>query len=122
MPLTQEEILRIKELKAAKPLAYDMTPEEWKELHIKTRAEGRRKFYTFVQLLSPFETPSQVKAATRMNDLPAEFQVETCPRNPSQQSSQTISVCRLEYQVWKTVEDRLVHEGYKEPDNHLIRG
>ena len=50
MFLTQEEMLRTKGLKAAKPLAYDMSAEEWEELDREARAEGRRVFYAFIQL------------------------------------------------------------------------
>lgn len=103
----------IRELKAKKPIRYDMTLEEWQTLHRKAEMEDKIVFDVYVQLLNPFATSSQVKAAAGLKDLPAVFQVETCSYDP-EESPRMISVCRIEYEAWEKVEERLDREGYEE--------
>lgn len=110
--MTQREKLILLKRKAEKPLAYDITREEYDELGRQERANPK-VFYDFIELRSPFETPLHLQAVTSMKEVPAVYQVETRPVFPEEVPPRVMNVCRLEYLVWKPVEECLLREGYK---------
>src|SRR5204862_6677406 len=90
---TQDQALR---LKALKPPRYDMSKEEWDKIIRNLEAEkGKPKPCSFVQLLGPLETLSEVQRIAGLAETPPKFEVQTCPEDP-QKSSQLITVCQLE--------------------------
>jgi len=108
---TRDQALR---LKALKPPRYDMSEEEWDKIHHNLEAEkGKRKLCTFVQLLAPLETLSQIQSIAGLAETPSKFDVQTYPENP-QKHSQLISVCQLEHKDFWKVHDKMTLDGYKE--------
>ncbi|MCJ1350152.1 MAG: hypothetical protein MMC33_000133 [Icmadophila ericetorum] len=98
MSMTQDEALRIRKLKAAKPRLYDMPAQEWIELNQKLKADVGRKRYVYIQLCTPLATPlelQQLRRAAGAVDIPPTLQVQTRPIKVDE-PAQTIFVCQLE--------------------------
>ena len=106
-------MLHIKELKEAKPVAYDMTPEEWQEIHRAAEAEGPRKYTTYIHLQQPFKTALQLQQLTGIEEVPPVMLVKTSTLKPGTDPSRIIEVCEVEFGVWKDLANRLVCEGYE---------
>lgn len=111
---------RIKDLKAAKPAAYDVSFEEWQKLQRAAEAEGQKVYQTFIRLCYPFENLAQLKTLIDTRELSFTTQVKTCPSNGEEAPSQMITVCQVEHKVWRELAQRLVSEGYEKRSTTIL--
>lgn len=109
---TEEESQRIKVLKSTKRQAYNFSEKQWKKLYRKLDTQPRPKLFHLFQLLGPLDTPLKVQIAAGIKDPPQQFEVQTCPRIPGEKSKET-SVCRLEFEEWKGLRDKMDRDGYE---------
>lgn len=119
---TQEESQRIKLLKSTKRQAYNLSEKQWKKLYRKLDTQPHPKLFHLVQLLSPLDTPLKVQIAAGITDLPQQFEVQTCSRFPAEKSIE-ISVCRLEFEEWEGLRDKMERDGYeRHPKTVMFKG
>lgn len=119
MCLTEEESQRIKLLKSTKRQAYNLSEKQWKKLHRKLDTQPRPKLFHLVQLLGPLDTPLKVQIAAGITHFPQQFDVQTCTRIPGEKSKE-ISVCRLEFEEWEGLRDKMERDGYKRHPTTVI--
>lgn len=122
MSLTEEESQHIKLLKSTKWQAYDLSGKQWKKLYRKLETQPRPKLFHLVQLLGPLNTPLKVQIAAGITQLPQRFEVQTFPRILGEKSKE-ISVCRLEFEEWEGLNNKMERNGYKrKPATVMFRG